>query len=103
MIGIVGGVGPYAGLDLMKKVFDNTLAQIDQDHLDVVMLSLSGSIADRTEYLEGKVDVNPGLAIAGVLKRLEEAGATVAGIPCNTAHAPGIFSFIEKELQAKDA
>ena len=53
----------------MKKVFDNTLAQIDQDHLDVVMLSLSGSIADRTEYLEGIVDVNPGLAIARVLKR----------------------------------
>lgn len=27
MIGIVGGVGPHAGLDLMKKVFDHTLAR----------------------------------------------------------------------------
>jgi aspartate racemase len=98
MIGIVGGVGPYAGLDLVKKVFDNTFARTDQDHLDVVMLSMPGSIVDRTEYLEGRVAKNPGLAIAGILKQLEDAGATHAGIPCNTAHAPGIFSVIEREL-----
>ena len=100
MIGIVGGVGPYAGLDLMKKVFDNTLARADQDHLDVVMLSMPGSIADRTEFLEGRVEKNPGLAIAGILKRLEDAGVSYAGIPCNTAHAPGIFSVVERELLA---
>jgi aspartate racemase len=100
MIGIVGGLGPYAGLDLMKKVFDNTIARSDQDHLDVVILSLPGSIADRTEYLEGKVEKNPGLAIAGVLKRLEDAGATHAGIPCNTAHAPGIINAVRQELEA---
>ena len=99
MIGIVGGVGPYAGLDLVKKVFDNTFARSDQDHLDVVMLSMPGSIVDRTEYLEGRVEENPGLAIAGILKRLEDTGATHAGIPCNTAHAPGIFSVIERELK----
>lgn len=99
MIGIVGGLGPYAGLDLMKKVFDNTLARSDQDHLDVVVLSLPGSVADRTEYLEGKVEKNPGLAIARVLKRLEDAGATHAGIPCNTAHAPGIIGAVRQELE----
>ena len=40
MIGIVGGVGPYAGLDLAKNIFDNTLAETDQQHLPLVMLSL---------------------------------------------------------------
>ena len=31
MIGIVGGVGPYAGVDLLRKLLDNTLANSDQD------------------------------------------------------------------------
>ncbi|MBT8073778.1 MAG: aspartate racemase, partial [Xanthomonadales bacterium] len=84
MIGIVGGVGPYAGLDLVRNIFDQTLARTDQEHLDVVMLSMPSSITDRTEYLIGQNGENPGLGIADVIKRLEAAGATVAGIPCNT-------------------
>lgn len=99
MIGIVGGVGPYAGLDLLQKVFDNTLAGKDQDHLDVILLSMPSSILDRTEYLLGKVKENPGLAISKVLKRLETAGARVAGIPCNTAHVDEIFDIIQDESQ----
>lgn len=98
MIGIVGGVGPYAGLDLAKNVFDNTLAQSDQDHLDLVMLSLSHTISDRTEYLMGRDPVNPSDAIANVLLKMEKAGATIAGIPCNTAHAKEIFSLITNIL-----
>jgi aspartate racemase len=35
MIGIVGGVGPYAGLDLLKKIYDNTIANNDQEHLEL--------------------------------------------------------------------
>ena len=58
MIGIVGGIGPYAGLDLLKKVFDNTLANSDQEHLDTILLSMPSKIEDRTEYLIGKVKIN---------------------------------------------
>ena len=101
MIGIVGGVGPYAGLDLMKKVFDQTQAGKDQDHVDTILLSLPSGILDRTEYLEGRVKVNPAFAIANVLARLEEAGASVAGIPCNTAHTDKIFEVILSELQRR--
>jgi aspartate racemase len=98
MIGIVGGIGPYAGLDLLRKVFDNTIAGKDQDHIDAILLSMPSSILDRTEYLVGKVKENPGLAIAEVVKRLEMAGAMVAGIPCNTAHVSDIFQPILDEL-----
>lgn len=101
MIGIVGGVGPYAGLDLLKKVFDNTLAACDQDHVDALLFSLPSGIKDRTEYLEGRVEENPALAISNVLLRLEQAGARVAGIPCNTAHVNRIFSAILAELKQK--
>ena len=98
MIGIVGGVGPYAGIDLLKKVFDNTVANSDQEHLDAVLLSVSSKIDDRTEYLTGKINRNPGIAIAEVLLKLKNVGATVAGIPCNTAHADEIFTTIKNEL-----
>ena len=99
MIGIVGGVGPYAGLDLTKKIFDQTLAGSDQEHLPVILVSRPDKIADRTEYLLGRVGTNPAYAIARIIGTLERAGATVVGIPCNTAHAPAIFDLITGELE----
>lgn len=99
MIGIVGGVGPYAGTDLLNKIFNNTLAFKDQEHLDSVLLSMSSKIEDRTEYLLGKVKINPALAIVEVLHKLELIGSTIAGIPCNTAHSKKIFDTIQLELE----
>ena len=99
MIGIVGGVGPYSGLDLLKKVFNNTLAIGDQEHLDAVLISASSKIKDRTEYLTGKIKENPAIAIAEVLLKLQNAGVTVAGIPCNTAHSEKIFNVIQSEFK----
>lgn len=98
MIGIAGGMGPYAGLDFFKEILDNTAAESDQDFPDVLVLSAPGGIGDRTEYLTGKISINPGYAIAKVLLQLEKAGAASAGIPCNTAHAEKIFSVIKNEL-----
>lgn len=94
VIGIVGGVGPLAGLDLQRKIVAQTIAGRDQDHLPVISVSWPGPIPDRTEYLLGQVTENPAQAIVAQLRLLADAGATVAGIPCNTAHAPAIFDVI---------
>ncbi|MGM0528726.1 MAG: aspartate/glutamate racemase family protein [Bacteroidota bacterium] len=91
IIGIVGGMGTYAGIDLLKKIADNTGAARDQDHLPVAMLSLPAKIFDRSEFLFGEVDENPGYEIAGVIKELYRTGACIFGIPCNTAHVPEIL------------
>ena len=99
MIGIVGGVGPYAGLDLTRNIFDQTIAGSDQEHMDVLLLNLGSKILDRTEYLLGQVDRNPGETIAEVILKLEDAGATCVGIPCNTAHAEKIMSVTERLLK----
>ncbi len=99
MIGIVGGVGPYAGTDLLNKIFNNTQASTDQEHLDAILLSMSSKIEDRTEFLIGKVKDNPAHAIVEIVLKLESAGATVAGIPCNTAHSEKIFKVIQIELE----
>lgn len=99
MIGIVGGVGPLAGVDLARKIIEETPASKDQEHVQVVLLSLPDLIPDRTEFLIGKEHINPGIQMTKILLQLEKAGAVVAGIPCNTAHAPLIFNHIRKELE----
>lgn len=99
IIGVVGGVGPYAGIDLVRKIFDQTLATKDQDHLPVILMSLSEDIEDRTAFLLDQSDRNPAHSIVEVLKKLSASGATVAGIPCNTAHAPRIFDIVQEQVR----
>lgn len=91
IIGIVGGMGTYSGIDLLRKIADNTGASKDQEHLPVAMLSLPEKILDRSEYFFGEVDDNPGYAIAEIIKELRKIGACVYGVPCNTAHVPEIL------------
>ena len=98
MIGVVGGMGPYAGLDLVKKIFDLTIASSDQDHVPITMVSVPHTIEDRTKFLSGKSPDNPGIAISKVVEHLANQGASVIGMPCNTAHSPMIFQEIEKRL-----
>ena len=100
MIGIVGGVGPYAGGDLFRKILDQTDATTDQGHLSVALLSVPARIADRTEFLLRRTGENPAGAMARVILDLERLGAAVVGIPCNTAHAPEIFKSILGDLRA---
>lgn len=111
-IGIVGGVGPYAGLDLAKKIFANTEAQHDQEHLDVLLVNSPRLIGDRTAYIlavrDGKITTdpatdpaNPGRGIVACIGKLAAAGAEVVGVPCNTAHAPLIFDVVEREVASR--
>jgi aspartate racemase len=94
IIGIIGGVGPFAGLDLQRKILEQTVAGCDQDYLPVISVSRPGPIPDRTEFLLGRVAENPAYPILEQLRLLANAGVATAGIPCNTAHAPAIFDVI---------
>lgn len=98
-IGVVGGLGPYAGLDLVKKIFDNTIAANDQEHLPVALISYPGHIPDRSTYLADSSQPNPIPPLAEILRRLEGAGCTVAGMPCNTAHNPLIFDVLNETME----
>lgn len=98
VIGIVGGVGPYAALDLARKIFDETVSGRDQDHLPLALLSYPRLIPDRTAFLLGETDVNPALGILKVIADLERLGCQVIGIPCHTAHAPAIWDVIAAGL-----
>jgi aspartate racemase len=93
-IGIVGGVGPTASLYTMQKVFDNTKTVVDQDHLPVILISKPEMIEDRSKFLLSSIGHNPGYSILSIIRQLEEAGADIIGIPCNTAHTEKIMSVI---------
>jgi aspartate racemase len=98
VIGILGGMGPHAALDLAQNVLELTRASSDHDHLPVALLNYPARIPDRSTYLFGAAATNPAYALADVMRALAAAGATVAGMPCNTAHAPAIFDVIEADL-----
>ncbi len=101
VIGVVGGMGPYAGLLLVRHVFDQTDAHKDQEHLPVALLSYPHRIPDRSAYLAGRESLNPAYPIADILEEMASLGVTVAGMPCNTAHVPRIFDVLVKEVQKR--
>jgi len=94
-IGVIGGVGPYAGLDFVRKIFANTLASKDQEHLDCILVSCPSIIPDRTEFLlkrEGEKIDNPAFGMFESAKCLQKAGVNYAVVACNTAHSNRIFA-----------
>ncbi|MGQ9730199.1 MAG: aspartate/glutamate racemase family protein [Candidatus Zipacnadales bacterium] len=95
-IGIVGGIGPKAGEDLHAKILRETYAQQDSDHLPILLYT-NPAIPDRTAFLLGQIEENPGYEIARSVRLLVTAGAQVICVPCNTAHARPIWEVVTSE------
>jgi aspartate racemase len=84
-VGVVGGVGPAATVDFLQKIVRNTPAARDQDHIKL-LVEQNPQIPDRTENLIGD-GADPTVSLYATCKRLEDGGADIIAIPCNTAHA----------------
>ena len=83
-IGIVGGMGPMATVDLMRKMIELTDAAADQQHAHIIT-DCNTNIPDRTAaILSGGADPMPELVRSCLA--LEAAGADVLVMACNTAH-----------------
>ncbi|MBQ9838905.1 MAG: amino acid racemase [Oscillospiraceae bacterium] len=83
-IGMIGGMGPLATCDLMKKIIENTDAGCDQAHIRLYVDN-NTNIPDRTEaILHAGADPRPALIESAV--KLQEMGADMLIMPCNTAH-----------------
>lgn len=83
-VGIMGGMGPLATVDLMNKIIRLTPAQSDQDHIHMIVDNYP-QIPDRTAAIMGKGN-DPLPFMKQSAKRLEDAGADLIVIACNTAH-----------------
>jgi aspartate racemase len=99
-IGIVGGMGSYAGLDLLRKVYDASGASRDQDHFPVTLISSPQETADRTLFLTGQSTENPSAGMLRIIERLATLDVKFVGIPCNTAHAKPILDDVISKLPA---
>ena len=84
VIGILGGMGPEATLDLFQKIIEFTDASKDQDHLRVIIDS-NPKIPDRTEAILGRGE-DPVPMMVRSVHALERAGASFVVIPCVSAH-----------------
>lgn len=83
-IGIVGGMGPEATLDLFGKLIRHTDAACDAEHIRVYIDCHTG-VPDRTRaILEGGESPVP--YIAESVEKLAAMGAELLLIPCNTSH-----------------
>jgi aspartate racemase len=84
IIGILGGMGPEATIDLFYKIIKLTPAEKDQDHLRII-IDNNPKIPERTAAILGKGE-DPLPALQETAKNLEKAGADFIIIPCNTAY-----------------
>ncbi|MCG8482303.1 MAG: amino acid racemase [Clostridia bacterium] len=84
IIGIIGGMGPMATLNLFQKILVKTPAKCDQEHAHVI-IDNNTKIPDRTAYLLHGME-NPEFEIFNSACRLIDAGANILIMPCNTAH-----------------
>ncbi|MET3682985.1 aspartate racemase [Alkalibacillus flavidus] len=93
-IGIVGGLGPKATIDLYQKIVNNTPVNIEQDHLRIIIDS-NPKIPCRVEAINNN-GVSPLPSLIGSSLDLERYGADFLIMPCHTAHY--FVDKIEKEI-----
>lgn len=84
VVGVLGGMGPLATIDFMRKMLEATPAASDQDHVPVVVSSIP-QVPDRSAAFRGE-GVSPLQAMVASGRRLVAAGAGLVVVPCNTAH-----------------
>lgn len=85
VVGVIGGMGPGATVEFMRRVIASTPAEGDRDHVHMIVDN-NPKIPSRIEALIAGTGPSPAPAIAEMARRLEHAGADFLVIPCNTAH-----------------
>lgn len=83
-VGILGGMGPAATLDLVDKILRHTPATRDQDHLRI-LVDINPKVPDRVAAILGSGE-DPAPVMVEMARGLERMGAQLLAIACNTAH-----------------
>lgn len=93
-VGIIGGMGPGATALLFQKIIDYTDAKVDAEHIHI-MIDNRPSIPDRTSAIL-KGENTPAKYICECGRKLQEYGAELLAIPCNTSHY--FYPYIQEQL-----
>ena len=84
VVGILGGMGPEATIDLFSRIVQASHAQKDEDHLRIIIDNNPKMPSRQDAILNGTE--SPGPAMAETARNLERAGADFIIIGANTAH-----------------
>ncbi|QCY09532.1 amino acid racemase [Pseudomonas sp. MPC6] len=85
IVGIIGGMGPEATVDLMRRVIEATPAEDDADHIRM-LIDNNPKIPSRIKALIEGTGESPAPCMSQMAKELQRQGADFLVIPCNTAH-----------------
>ncbi len=83
-LGVLGGMGPMATIDFIKRIVEKSPATFDQEHIPMV-ISNNPAIPDRTKHILENGE-SPFEMMLNDLMTLQKSGVTKVVIPCNTAH-----------------
>ncbi|HEX4943812.1 MAG TPA: amino acid racemase [Usitatibacteraceae bacterium] len=83
-VGILGGMGPAAAIDLQEKILAATPATTDAEHLPIVVWNVP-QVPDRVAAVRGD-GPSPVAAMVEGARALETAGCEAFAVACNTAH-----------------
>jgi aspartate racemase len=84
-LGIIGGMGPKATSVFFNKIVDYTVANSDQEHINMVILN-HASLPDRTSVILSHQEKEFLEAVKQDIRLLELARVANIAIPCNTSH-----------------
>ena len=84
-VGVIGGMGPEATVDLMQRVIRATPAQDDIDHIRMIVDN-NPKVPSRIKALIEGTGRSPSPILVEMGRKLEAYGADFLVIPCNTAH-----------------
>ena len=85
IVGILGGMGPEATVDLLHRIITHTNAQDDMDHVRCIVDN-NPKVPSRIKALLEGGGQDPGPCLAEMARKLEDWGADFLCIACNTAH-----------------
>ena len=86
VIGVIGGMGPEATVELMRQIIRRTQARDDADHVRM-LVDNNPKVPSRIAFLLEGCAIDPTPTLIGMAQGLVSIGATVLAMPCNTAHA----------------
>lgn len=84
-LGVIGGLGPMATALFMQMVTEMTEAEVDQEHIEMLIHSCP-QIADRTSYILDHTKEDPKPDMIRIGQNLAAQGADLIAIPCITAN-----------------
>ncbi|GAB6106395.1 cysteate racemase [Fusibacter bizertensis] len=84
-LGVIGGMGPLATSMFYERIIERTLANCDQEHLNMIIFN-HATMPDRTKAILSGEHQMFLEQMKSDLNAMETLGVSYIAIPCNTSH-----------------